>query len=269
MKFSILIVCLNAGEKLNQTLDSVLSQTFGEYEIVVKDGGSSDGSIECMRQDDRIRLFREPDGGIYDAMNQAVSHGRGDFFLFLNCGDMLYDDKVLEKTARWIERHSFKSGESLILYGDTYSTENQVMLYSPGNLDALACYRNIPCHQSCFYAAALCREKPYDLRYLVRADYDHFLWCLFVKGAKTAHMGFPVSAYEGGGFSESRQNRNRDRAEHKEITRAYMNHKDLLLCHLYMLCTFAHLRRFLAESQLLGKIYYRLNSYLHRKQKGV
>ena len=85
MKFSIIVVCLNPGEKLNKTLDSILQQTCQDYEIVVKDGGSRDGSIEGMRKEARICLYVEKDKGIYDAMNQAVAAAKGDFILFLNC----------------------------------------------------------------------------------------------------------------------------------------------------------------------------------------
>ena len=99
MRFSVVVVCLNPGEKLNQTLGSILSQTYDDYEIVVKDGGSRDGSVEAMREDPRIRLFREKDSGIYDAMNQAVAHWDGGFLMFLNWGDYFADEKVLELTS--------------------------------------------------------------------------------------------------------------------------------------------------------------------------
>ena len=95
MKFSIIVVCLNPGPKLNQTLDSILSQTYPSFEIIVKDGGSRDGSIETMREDRRIHLYQESDHSIYEAMNQAVSHVTGDYILFLNCGDLFYDNEVL------------------------------------------------------------------------------------------------------------------------------------------------------------------------------
>ncbi len=61
MKFSIIVVCLNPGTKLNQTLDSILAQTCPDFEVIVKDGGSRDGSIESMRTDGRIHLYQEPD----------------------------------------------------------------------------------------------------------------------------------------------------------------------------------------------------------------
>ena len=82
MKFSIIVVCLNPGTKLNQTLDSILAQTCPDFEVIVKDGGSRDGSIESMRTDGRIHLYQEPDHSIYEAMNQAVSHVTGDYILF-------------------------------------------------------------------------------------------------------------------------------------------------------------------------------------------
>lgn len=88
--FSIVVVSLNPGEKLVPTLKSVLDQDYGNFEIIIKDGGSTDGSVEKLEElpaDSRIRFFREPDKGIYDGMNQALAHARGRFLLFLNCGD--------------------------------------------------------------------------------------------------------------------------------------------------------------------------------------
>ena len=73
ISFSIVVVCLNPGEKLLKTVQSVLNQKYGNYEIVVKDGGSTDGSLEQLPADSRIRVYTRPDCGIYDAMNQAMS----------------------------------------------------------------------------------------------------------------------------------------------------------------------------------------------------
>ncbi|MCH5342891.1 MAG: glycosyltransferase [Acetatifactor sp.] len=269
MRFSIIIVCLNAGEKLNQTLDSILSQTYTEYEIVVKDGGSCDRSIEEMRQDHCIRLFKEPDKGIYDAMNQAVAHARGDFLLFLNCGDLFYDEKVLERAAEAVESQAAAGADvnGLVLYGDTYSARNQTMIASAGRITGLTCYRNIPCHQSCFYSAALCKEKPYDLQYRIRADYDHFLWCYYIKKAKMIHMGMAVSSYEGGGVSEDKRNHDRDREEHRQITSTYMSAGELLRYRLFMLCTFAPLRSFLAENSFFSGGYHWLKERIYHRIK--
>lgn len=279
MKFSIIVVCLNPGDKLNQTLDSILSQSYEDYEIIVKDGGSRDGSVEAMREDSRIRLHREKDTGIYDAMNQAVSYASGDFILFLNCGDVFYDENVLTKTAGYIEKevnagtkHSKveqQPGQQpvkqpcLVIYGDTFSGKNQVTIASAPQITGFTCYRNIPCHQVCFYAAELCRRKPYDLKYKIRADYDHFLWCFYKGQAKMVHMEMTVASYEGDGFSEKKENVERDKKEHREITSTYMSKTELLKYRLIMLATLAPLRRFLAENKAFSGIYHRLKDCIY------
>jgi len=261
--FSIIVVCLNPGEKLNQTLDSILQQTYGDYEIIVKDGGSKDGSIETMRQDDHIYLYTEKDTGIYDAMNQAVAHADGDFVIFMNCGDVFHHDTVLKETARKIQQEGVK--ENLVVYGDTYSAKNDVMITSAPQITGFTCYRNIPCHQSCFYAIKLCKDKPYDATYRIRADYEHFLWCFYVAKARIISLGTAISSYEGGGYSESKENRKRDKEEHKLITKKYMSKAELLKYRIIMWCTLAPLRSLLAESKVFSGFYHWMKRLLYRR----
>lgn len=280
--FSIIVVCLNPGDKLNETLDSILRQTCGHYEIVVKDGGSTDGSLEGMRRDGAIRLYEEKDTGIYDAMNQAVAHAEGDYLLFLNCGDVFYDERVLERAAKLIaeqedqdgpdgdgraedDAQADRGGRPCIFYGDTFSLKNGALIASAPRITGFTCYRNIPCHQSCFYAAALCREKPYDVQYRIRADYDHFLWCYYRAKARTVHLDLTVASYEGGGYSESRENQRRDREEHRQITRAYMKKGELLRYRTLMALTLAPLRRFLADSRWFTGVYHWLKKAVYHR----
>jgi len=265
MKFSIIVVCLNSGEKLNQTLDSILAQTYQDYEIVVKDGGSKDGSIEQIRQDERIQLYVEKDAGIYDAMNQAVAYAGGDFILFLNCGDVFYNSKVLEEVAGYVGQITNARHNNLVLYGDTYSEKNDVVIAAAPQITGFTCYRNIPCHQSCFYATALCKKKPYDAQYRIRADYDHFLWCYYRAQATMLHTGLIISSYEGGGFSESKENQKRDREEHRSITEQYMSRRELLQYRMTMLITLAPLRKMVAESKVFSGAYHWLKKCLYRK----
>lgn len=274
MKFSIITVCLNPGEKLAVTLDSVLRQTCKDMEVILKDGGSKDGSVEKWKkgyeadiQAGRVRIFVEKDTGIYDAMNQAVAHAAGDFLLFLNCGDIFPDGEVLERAGKVIEeeRSLGTDLDRLVLYGDTCSGKNQVVIASAPVITGFTCYRNIPCHQSCFYAAALCREKPYDLQYKIRADYDHFLWCFYQAKAKMRHMDFPVASYEGGGYSESRENRELDKQEHRRITEVYMSKAELWKYRAVMAVTLAPVRTFMAESRLFSGVYHWVKEKVYRR----
>ena len=240
--------------------------------MVLKDGGSRDGALERWQQAhgrepgaERIRVIAQKDAGIYDAMNRAVAHAGGEFVLFLNCGDVFSDDKVLERTLAVLEEEE-KAGtdmDRLVLYGDTLGLKNGVVIASAPAVTGFTCYRNIPCHQSCFYSMSLCRQKPYDLQYKIRADYDHFLWCFYRAGAKMRHMDFPVASYEGGGFSESRENRARDRQEHRQITGVYMGRGELFRYRFYMACTLAPLRRRLAESRVFSGVYHWLKGRLY------
>ena len=205
-----------------------------------------------------MRVFVEKDRGIYDAMNQAVAHAAGDFVVFMNCGDVFADERVLERVEERIRERENTGADlkRLVFYGDTVEGQSGVIIASAPKITGFTCYRNIPCHQSCFYARQLCVEKPYDLQYRIRADYDHFLWCFYRAGADFAHVGFPVAVYEGGGFSESRENGRRNLEEHRQITGAYMGRKELFKYRLVMAVTLAPLRRAAAESRVLSGVYH-------------
>ncbi len=275
MRFTVVTVCLNPGRKLEKTLESILKQSCTDVEVVLKDGGSTDGAVAAWQQKaseipggERVRVYTQKDKGIYDAMNQAVSYARGEFVIFLNCGDTFYDHEVLERVNQVVEARKL-AGEDcgrLVLYGDTYSGKNNALIAAAPAVTGFTCYRNIPCHQSCVYSTVLCREKKYDLKYSIRADYDHFLWCFYRAKAEICPLGFPVASYEGGGYSESRENRTRDRQEHRQITSCYMGRGELMKYRLIMACTLAPLRRAMAESSVLSGVYHWMKECLYRRK---
>ena len=131
MKFSIIIVCLNAGERLSATVDSVLGKSYENYEIVLKDGGSTDGSVEKITEtvhDERLNICQKKDRGIYDAMNQAIELACGDYLIFMNAGDSFYDKEVLDKIAHVILNKTDKPG---IIYGNLYHKGLSTVIYAP------------------------------------------------------------------------------------------------------------------------------------------
>ena len=115
VRFSIITVCLNAGQDLLDTVQSTLGQTYENFEIIVKDGGSRDGSMEKLPADPRIRVVTRKDTGIYDAMNQAVEEAKGDYLIFMNCGDYFYAPQTLETIANAIGEE-----KAPLYYGNCY-----------------------------------------------------------------------------------------------------------------------------------------------------
>ena len=159
MKFSIITVSLNAGDKLTETVKNILAQKDADLEIVIKDGLSSDGSADKVKalNDPRIRIFEQKDTGIYDGMNQGISHASGDFYIFMNCGDRFYDDEVLKRfekaASEYIEAKGLPTEKKpLIIYGSRYSSLNESVEYISPKITPLVCFRNIPCHQAICYS---------------------------------------------------------------------------------------------------------------------
>jgi len=279
MLFSIIVTALNPGNKLERTVQSILNQTYTEYEIIVKDGCSKDGSIEKLPKNDKIKVFCKTDSGIYDGMNQAIEQSEGEYLLFLNCGDTFFNEDVLKNTAGKIQT-AHKSNNNMasdnmaggnitetatVYYGDTFCEQTLELETSPPNINVFSCYRNIPCHQSCFYHRNLFLGKKYDLQYKIRADYDHFLWCFFTKKATFISMQLIVSSYEGGGYSENKANRKRDHQEHRAIINTYLTKKQILKYDLIMIITLAPLRKIMAGSKQLSGIYQKIKRTLYRR----
>lgn len=297
MTFSIIVVCLNAGDKLCTTIESIRNQTEQDYEIIIKDGDSTDrttlnylSSYNCEYDGDtihdkefcnRIRIYCDKDSGIYDAMNRAVQYVRGDYVLFLNCGDSFYDNKVLERVKEHIlqagvddghrdeGRQMLPASDTLplryIFYGDIYERRSDTFVQSNPVIDDFACYRNVPCHQACFYDANLLREKSFDTLYTVRADYEHFLWCYYKAHAKTFYMPVTVAFYEGGGFSETRVNERKSRQEHSDIVNKYMSPGKVRRYRLIMLVTLAPVRTWLARNPVTARIYQGAKRRIYKK----
>ena len=283
--FSIVIESLNPGQKLVKTLQSVLRQEYGNFEVILKDGGSTDGSLKEEADgslsvawpgqsvsDSRVHIFRSPDKGIYDGMNQALVHINGDYVLFLNCGDSLYDSRVLSRTAALIEKAEEERDTRLrarpfLFYGDQYNEKQRSRVCSAPKLNDFACYRNVPCHQVCFYDASLFWERGYDTDFRVRGDYEHFLYCIYERGAEAVHLPVLVSSYEGGGFSETKENRKRSALEHKVITRYYLGHRKSACYAALMLATLAPVRTKIAENPYLAKGYNAVKTAIYRGRK--
>lgn len=277
-KFSIIVVSLNPGDKLLKTIQSIAAQTCRDYEVVVKDGGSADGSLELLRSwleessrsvgmdeplGERVRIYQQPDKSIYEGMNQGVALARGEWLYFLNCGDYFYSETALEDFGAKIPD---EAGENLIYYGDIFDRERCSSIASNPRMNGFACYRNVPCHQACMYHNSLFRDRGYEPKYRVRADYEHFLWCFYRKQARPCYVPVILASYEGAGYSETAENRKRSAGEHREITGMYMTGPERFYYRLLLAVTLAPLRTKIAEHPALSRIYNKAKSLLYGKR---
>ena len=185
-KFSIITVTYNAEAVLEDTIQSVISQTYHHVEYIIVDGASKDGTLSIIdRYRDRItRIVSEPDKGLYDAMNKGIRLATGDYLCFLNAGDSFHEDDTLQQMVRSI------SGNELpdVLYGETELVDKEGHFIRMRRLAApeVLTWRSfkqgmLVCHQAFFAKASL--VEPYDLQYRFSADFD---WCIRVmKKART------------------------------------------------------------------------------------
>lgn len=280
IKYSIVLVCLNAGKGLEETLKSIINQTYQQYEVIIKDGGSTDGTLETIKEQiekgvygavaEKIHMYEQKDTGIYDAMNQAISYITGDYVLFLNAGDSFYDADVLDKITHGIKEKEQENGAKPdIVYGNMYHKALETVIYPSPVINDFACYRNVPCHQTCFYAKRLFAKRGYDISYNVRADYEHFLWCFYEEHADIQYIPVMTAAYEGGGYSETAENRKRSAQQHREIVVRYMGVAKANKYRMLLLLTLAPLRSKIAESEHLSKIYNAVKTWIYCVKGGL
>ena len=141
---------------LESTIKSVDSQTNKNFEFIIVDGASNDGSLELIKKYDHVitRWVSEPDSGIYNAMNKGLSLATGDYCLFLNSGDILATDDALWQVERYMEANKFAAD---IYYADAEFSNSQgnVQRVYPDRLSLDFFYYDSLCHQAIFYKREL------------------------------------------------------------------------------------------------------------------
>jgi len=182
---SIITVTYNCEATIERTLRSIESQSSTAFEHIIIDGASTDGTMRLVdaykarNPHLHITAQSEPDHGLYDAMNKGIRRARGSFIVFLNAGDKLHSDDVLQRIAA---HDAQKVG---VVYGETDLVDDEGRflrhrrLSVPERLTSRSFLRGmLVCHQS-FYANRRL-VQPYDLQYRYSADVD---WCIRVMKA--------------------------------------------------------------------------------------
>lgn len=203
-RLTIITVNYNNVAGLRTTVASVLSQTWQDYEWLVVDGGSSDGSRELIESCAQHLIWwcSESDDGIYAAMNKGIAHATGRRLLFLNSGDALYADDTLQRVMQ-------HDSEADVLYGDALRVngkeEDGVWHYSDRLTLGELLYFPIN-HQATYIRASLLKECGYDTSYKIVADHKRNVE-MFVAGCTFEHLPFIASRYDMSGLSTLNQQR--------------------------------------------------------------
>ena len=161
---SIITVVFNGDKILEETIKNVISQTYPDIEYIVIDGGSTDGTLEVIRNYEHSIHYwlSEKDHGIYDAMNKAIDFASGELIFFLNAGDTLFKANTVENIAKIYE-------PNYSVYGNVLFNQSQ-KIYN-GKFSKLKLLHKNICHQSIFYNNHFLKKNKFDLHYSILADY--------------------------------------------------------------------------------------------------
>jgi glycosyltransferase involved in cell wall biosynthesis len=202
-QFSIVVPTLNVASVVEGCLASIVRQSFGDFEVVVMDGGSTDRTLDVVADfkdslGARLSVYTEKDSGIYDAMNRGVTRAHGEWLFFLGADDRFHSKDSLVQVASFIRENS----ASHFVYGDVILRSTSARYGGVFDLDALLFKRNI-CHQAIFYRRELFATLgPYNIRYRIWADWDFNIRCFMNPALVARHMDVIVADYnDAGGLS--------------------------------------------------------------------
>ncbi len=201
-KISVVTVVLNAGDLLECTLKSIRDQRYDSIEYIVIDGGSKDNTLVLIEEYKQIisKWISEPDSGLYSAMNKGLHLASGEYVMFLNAGDIFYNDEVLSQIF------SSSKPDSDVYYGETMIIDQQGKelgmrrLKAPEQLTWKSLIDGmLICHQSFIVKRSICTD--YNLKYKIASDFDWMLNCLKrTKSISNTHL--IISKFLDGGLNK-------------------------------------------------------------------
>ena len=203
-KFSIITITYNAASVVKPTLESVIAQTYTNYEYILVDGGSKDDTVAIAKASGIkfAHIVSERDNGIYDAMNKGIALATGDYLCFLNAGDAFYAPDTLQTIVDAIAEEKELPD---VLYGETAEVDDNRnfvrmrRLQAPEKLEWKS-FKNgmLVCHQA-FYARRDIAPM-YDLKYRLSAEVE---WCIKVmkRARKMINVNATVVNYLQNGIS--------------------------------------------------------------------
>lgn len=201
---TVITVCFNAEKYIEDTIQSVVQQSYQDIEYIIKDGMSQDKTAEKIKKySDKhpIKYICSKDGGIYDAMNQAAEFASGEYVIFLNAGDLFASEKVVAQIVEQIQKNDYPD----LIYGDGFfiSPDNTVLKQTMSKLATHKLWYILGgsiCHQCIFAKANLLKEFPFLLEYSICADREWMIRML-EKNKRFVHADIDVAKCLEDGYS--------------------------------------------------------------------
>ncbi len=214
-KVSIITVAYNNLTGLKHTAASVFGQTCQEFEYIVVDGGSGDGTREWLEQHGaKIDWWcSEPDGGIFPAMNKGIRQASGEYCIFMNSGDRFFNADVIEKVLPLLKGKDFYTGNEQKIGAQ------ERLAKAPQEIRASYLAVSFLPHQATFIRTALLKRRPYDERYRLVSDWRQMLEELVVNNASYEALPLVVSEFDTAGISSHEDMQQNLRAEMDAIRR--------------------------------------------------
>ncbi|KAF2333122.1 glycosyltransferase family 2 protein [Flavobacterium daemonense] len=198
-KISIITINYNNLDGLKRTVESVINQTWQEFEYIIIDGGSIDGSAKYIESlSDKIDYWvSEPDKGIYNAMNKGIAKATGDYLIFLNSGDHFNDSRALERN------HEFLKDDDIIYFDINYvGNDFNFVKTCPDKLTFSFFFNATLPHQSVFIRKSLFEKIGYyDEKMKIAADWKFFMLSILKEGATYKRINSVLSTYYLDGIS--------------------------------------------------------------------
>lgn len=222
-KVSIITVTYNAKGCLEETIKSVLSQTYTNIEYIIIDGGSSDGTLDIINRYKHMisKVVSEKDSGIYDAMNKGVKIATGEIIYFLNADDRLYDTEVVTSIIeKFLENCDIKVIYGNVIYVNKNDGTRKLRRYGHITRDSLL-YEDL-CHQAVFVKRFLFLEiGNFDIKYKIVADYDWLLRVFLLHKYPVAYVNRIFAEFTCGGYHTINVELNR--SEHFMVRLKYLS----------------------------------------------
>ena len=209
MKLSIITINYNNAKGLRKTMESVLKQTYTDFEHIIVDGASTDGSVDVIKEyENQLHITHstihllwssEKDNGIYDAMNRGIRKAKGEYTLMLNSGDYLVDERVIERIMPELDGTDIVQGNNIEeCSGKTYRNRG----YGKSDIDFFDVMKGHFLHQSSFCKRDLFERYGYfDETYKMSGDTKFFMNCLGKNDASFKYIDIDVANYDLGGIS--------------------------------------------------------------------